>query len=529
MSIKIKHKPRMLYMIIILVLFAIIITQFAHALGVSPGLRRYFFEPDKEIQSYVWIVNHENRSLDFEITKEGEIAAYITLLNHSISINESELFKPVFYNINLPEKMENIGSHKGWINIKLTREDSRGNIQVEPVLKSGVEIFVLHPGKHLEKELVIKSEYTNSPILFNFHLENKGSEDFENIFAEVSLEDPVKDTTKKASTIKISLEKTKQADLNAKITGMQRGSYPYHAELHSDGSIDEFNGKLEYGEWLVTLDNFTAKDYVLGDIAEFRINFTNHWNIPAEDVYAEITISDNKGYRQFTSTNTKTIPPYSSREFVAYWDSRGAYVGKYFFTLKLSYANRSKMIYENINVNKNSIITRFSAPADKEKVRFNQMKDQAMVYLKYIAIGILALLAVVVISFLAIQILDKLPLIISRIRPVLARHLTKIADYIPWIEILRKRTRLRSLDKQKERYKASLELARTDLSTLKKAIAGLKKELNNGIISSQGYRKRIALLLDNKPLSYWEEYYSGIMRKYEEKIKRVKDEIWKEG
>ena len=68
----------------------------------------------------------------------------------------------------------------------------------------------------------------------------------------------------------------------------------------------------------------------------------SEWNMPIEGVFAEIRITDEKGYDNIVPTPTVTVNPFEQKGLLAYWDTSDANgVGNYTALLTLYYLGQN--------------------------------------------------------------------------------------------------------------------------------------------------------------------------------------------
>ncbi|MCK5630085.1 MAG: hypothetical protein KAI26_05685, partial [Nanoarchaeota archaeon] len=433
-------------------------------------------------------------------------------------------------------------------------DNRQDKITVVPVVKAVFEVFVPYPGKYLEYNMSIESANSRQPVKIIFPLSNKGSSDFETVYADVEVSGVMKKTEI------ISVDRQKQAQLLTEFDSLVPGSYNAKAVLYYEGESAEFEKEFDYGEWIISIQDIRVEDFTLGDFADFDIVLKNNWNKDAEEVIADLIITDMRGYKYTSVTSFGTIPAQGSAHFSGYWDSYNATPGEYYLTLKIYYSNLTKQYSPKITVEKNRIVTQYYAPPEPIAVSFYKklIPDKYRALIKDFAYPILALLLLVLFFFMFLHSLTLIEYVVGKIslkkKPVVGKvrfgkpvvrkirfrkprrvigecieGLLRCVLRLYFIDYLMKKKRTRRLRMLKKRYVRAIVSARDDLLIMKRAIDGLYYNLETGIINEIEFDKRLQKILDGKSLKYWEDYYTGHIIRLEGKIKQVNKQIWEEG
>ena len=141
----------------ILLIFTLLIVSDVFALGVSPARKIIEFSPELEIEVEFNVLNSEGKDMKVVIYVEGDnLDEEIIIDNPELIFSSGELQKSVKYNIKLPEKYDEPGTHE----IKIVARE----IPVDKAFEGtfvGASVAVVHivrinvpyPGKYATVEL----------------------------------------------------------------------------------------------------------------------------------------------------------------------------------------------------------------------------------------------------------------------------------------------------------------------------------------------------------------------------------------
>ena len=577
MRVRISAGTSGLTLIISMIILMLASAMTVSAIGVSPAKYSTYLNPDNDLIYSFWLVNKEKNNLTVDMSVKGELSPYITIHNSSIILNDTEELKEAYFTMHHPLSLGKPGPHTAEFMFSDSSsgnaEQARGSIEVIPTVNAIFEVIAPYPGKYIESGFNIESRNSKQPVYFIFPVSNHGQEDIESIYAVIEIYHPDGRLMNTIQSDKIPLDSKKSTQLRASQQGLSNGRYNAKAELFYDDKNLIFEKPFDYGEWKVILTDLRVEKFKIGDFTIFNFTLSNNWNIDAEEVQADITITNNQDYFYTTASSINTIPANSSAEFEAYWDtSLDVDIGEYYFTIEIYYSNYSKRKIERFNLEENRIITKYYTPTldIKEKV----MTKSNIQKFKTISFIILILIISIIAFFVLMKGLPYINRIINKsgkedkmkddtkpeklhkisvqektktIKPEKIRKnfvilekcktnikkiFSKVIGLISCVKIIDKfksHKRINQLKSNKRKYRLAIEKARSDLIVLKNAIEGLKSEMERGIITKDTFNKRMDILTEGKSIEYWEDYYANLIVSFEEKIKEITKEIWSGG
>lgn len=536
--------------IILSVLFIALSLQTSSAFGVFPAKHTKFFDYGKVYIYSFWVINKEQNNISLDISVEGELSKYITILNKSIDFKETDDLKGVYFRVDYPPTIQPPGSHtaniifteSGRQNGLMSGRQEGNKIRVVPVIKAVFEAFAPYPGTYLEYNMSIKSANSKQPVKIIFPLSNKGTEDISDIYADVDIFDWSGKPIALKKTQNMSIESQKQSELRVIFDSMLLGSYKAKAVLHYGGDSATFEQEFDYGKWVISIKDIRVEDFTLGDFVEFDITLQNNWNEDAVDVIADLIVTDVGLYKYQSVTSFTTIPAQESGHIKAYWDTHDATPGDYYLNMDVHYANHKEHYVEKVTIEDKRIITKYYTPPEPlESKVLNWYKkilpEKYMPIIKNMAYSVLILIMCALLFLLLVQLLPFVSSTINKINLGRSVHaisalFARCADSISnldSIEFLRRKKKIKELRVLKRKYAHAIESARDDLLVMKKAVHGLYSELSKGTINKKEFDKRLLTILEEKPIIWWEDHYAKLMIKLEDKIKEINKKIWEDG
>jgi hypothetical protein len=323
----------------------ILLISKVYALGVSPGRRTIDFEPELSKEITIKVVNTQHKKFKAEIYTKGDLGQYIKLEKNKIEFKENELEKEVKYTINLPKKLK-YGLNKGEIIIREIPEQKAGKIKIGTLVAvaSQIHVNVPYPGKFLKAGMKIVANNLGDDVLFYIPIHNLGSEDINNVVADITIFDPESNEIAKVSSDSKSLKSKQRTELTTMIKNFNFGYGVYNAKaiVNYDGITTKVNKMfIITGFWLIPLD-VSVDNFKLGEINKINILVENIGNIKIKNAFSRLVLNDefNDNIADIKSISTD-IAAKSKKEMEAYWDTKDIDEGSYDGKLVLSYEDKS--------------------------------------------------------------------------------------------------------------------------------------------------------------------------------------------
>ena len=328
----------------ILLIFTLLIVSDVFALGVSPARKIIEFSPELEIEVEFNVLNSEGKDMKVVIYVEGDnLDEEIIIDNPELIFSSGELQKSVKYNIKLPEKYDEPGTHE----IKIVARE----IPVDKAFEGtfvGASVAVVHivrinvpyPGKYATVELKL-GEDTGQGVDFIVYVNNFGTQKIVSAKGIIDVYGPTNEKLTSLETGLVSIDSGARKAMNVKWDeNINSGKYYAKLTVLYDGNVAEYEKVFNVGIRLVDILDIIVKNFKLGGIAKFNILVENGWPEVISDVYTDLLISE-KGQEigRFKSA-AEDIPALAKEELTAFWDTAGVEEGDYDAKISLYYDDK---------------------------------------------------------------------------------------------------------------------------------------------------------------------------------------------
>ena len=328
----------------ILLIFTLLIVSDVFALGVSPARKIIEFSPELEIEVEFNVLNSEGKDMKVVIYVEGDnLDEEIIIDNPELIFSSGELQKSVKYNIKLPEKYDEPGTHE----IKIVARE----IPVDKAFEGtfvGASVAVVHivrinvpyPGKYATVELKL-GEDTGQGVDFIVYVNNFGTQKIVSAKGIIDVYGPTNEKLTSLETGLVSVDSGARKAMNVKWDeNINSGKYYAKLTVLYDGNVAEYEKVFNVGIRLVDILDIIVKNFKLGGIAKFNILVENGWPELISDVYTDLLISE-KGQEigRFKSA-AEDIPALAKEELTAFWDTAGVEEGDYDAKISLYYDDK---------------------------------------------------------------------------------------------------------------------------------------------------------------------------------------------
>jgi len=346
------------------------------ALGVSPGLKKYNFQPgfETEIEYRVFA----NTGQELEIYVIGDLKDYVELSKKSLIGSGKFIAR-----IKLPESIEKPGKHRIAIGVREVKDEelvAGGAIGTSVTIYTSIDIYVPYPGKYLEISLEGHDANVGEPINFILDIISKGKEDVMVIprIEIYSQEKKIGNLLYSPRTIKSQEEVSLKKTLDT--SNYNPGKYSAAAIVDYGGlATDDFDFKI--GELVIDVVDY-SKQVFIGKLQPFNIQIESGWNDMIDGAYAEIYFfNETKFFEKFKTTSTSLVP-WERKTITGYFDSSNFTQGVYNANITL--------IYYGKQIGKSS--------SEIVEIEFVKAKSMSMWYLIGGA-GLLIIIVLIVLKF----------------------------------------------------------------------------------------------------------------------------------
>src|SRR3989339_27592 len=270
---------------IFLIISCAIITSIS-ALGVSPAIKEYNFQPNfEDVIKYRTLGIPSN--MELELYAEGDLAEYVT-------IDKKKLFGEGEFRVSLdlPEHIEVPGKHIIYIGVKekVDPELIQGTVGTSVTIQAVIVIYVPYPGKWIDASLTGNNVNVNESVNFELSLTSKGTEDVEvSPRIEISSKDKIIETLYFTNRLIKS-----QENIGLKKTLETVGYNP--GTNHTDKIL-------------------------LGGVKRFEIEIESGWNNNIENAYAKVDFFNESGKITEFKTSPTSLSPWEKKTIEGFFDT----------------------------------------------------------------------------------------------------------------------------------------------------------------------------------------------------------------
>ena len=359
----------------LLIIVIIVLANQIHALGIAPSHSDIIFEPSLEKTIQLKVINNAHKDFDAVVYAEGALAEYIIIENPTISLSKDQDSKIISYKVNLPKSLEKQGMHEAKVVVREIPKETKGGTTITASLAvaSKLKVMVPYKGKYAEIKLFVTNFKQNQESNFAVEVRNLGTEDILEAYAIVNIYDPLNNKLAAITSNKAKINSKDKEILIAKWTPeLGPGNYRAVATLMYDSLNTRDEKPFTIGTLFLDISSITVDNFKLGGIAKFDILVENEWNEEVPQVYAETSVTDNKG-KVYTTFKTAVvdIPAFGAQEINSYWDTAKVTPGAYKFNVELNYLSQKAGMVFDIMVEYDkitaSLVGKAIAVEDEEK------------------------------------------------------------------------------------------------------------------------------------------------------------------
>lgn len=340
---------------ILFIIFILITSSQALAIGLSPARTYYEANQDNHISGTVMIINSDHSNSKLSIYAQGELKDTITFSQQAIIIDETDSSKEFSYTIDA-SKITTPGEHVGEIVFLTLPEDIKAKSDNTAILATTavvhtVVVTVPYPGKYAQAKLYTSSANIGEPVIFTIPVYNFGKDKIFSISGTVDIYSPTNEKISSVDTQTASLESQQEIKLTTSfLANVNPGKYYVVANINYDGTIIKLEDIINIGNLNINIKDMTVSDFRLGQIAKLNIELESLWNEQLNNVYAKVTVYDKSSniVSQFTTASIN-IEPYTKKTLNGFWDTQGLSEGTYDIEVELNYGSKtSKKRFETI-------------------------------------------------------------------------------------------------------------------------------------------------------------------------------------
>jgi len=317
----------------------------AGGVSITPVHYEEFFEPGLE-KSFEFQASNFDPTKGLNIYTKGDLAEYVNLSQtHFIG---SGTFTAT---IKLPEKIEKPGTHKIFVGaIEEMKEE--GVIGGVAAIQARIDILVPYPGKYAEATFKINNINKNEEAQYELKIQNLGTQEI-TLNPKIEIYKENKSNILISETLNETILKSKETLTiikNLKTKNIPPGEYQAMATIDYGPKTIEINKTFLVGEFLVEVIDY---DYLFeqGSINKFNIEIKNKWNTKINEVFAEVSITDQGKFITSFKTVSTSSEPWETQNLTGYLDATNLEAKRYTANIILSYDNKrtSKLVAIYIN------------------------------------------------------------------------------------------------------------------------------------------------------------------------------------
>ncbi len=338
----INKKSRMakiMLLVMIVSVFALLSSN-ADALGVVPAHKDVTFEPGKEERIKMKLTKQTGEEMEILLYAEGPLEGNVFFDDSLIVLAADETERIIEYTFVIPEQT----GKKGVIETKIVAKQVPKKKEGSTIINAGVAVvsklrlLVPFTGKYAEAKLVVPIFKKDISTNFAVEVKNLGTEDIISAQAVIDIFGPLNN---KLVTVRsdqhIIRSKEKMVIEVPWKPELQSGTYQAKLTLIYDEN-NAFDEKVfNIGTRKPSIDDITVDNFRLGGIAKFEILVSNDWNLPLDELFADVQVMDPEG-TVYTQSRTATIavPEFGKGVLEAFWDTEAVAPGPYKFKIVLN-------------------------------------------------------------------------------------------------------------------------------------------------------------------------------------------------
>lgn len=320
---------------IFLILFLIQFNS-AGSLGMSPSYFSFNFEPGLEKTITIGVADSDPNQ-PILIYLAGDLNEYVNLSSKSF-VGSGELI----VSFKLPEEIEKPGTNRIIIGSKEARDETGEEtsfIVGASAIQIPIDIFVPYPGKYIEAEFEVFNTNEGEDVPYTISLSNLGKEDLDfSYVVEVYSNEELIISANNGYHLEHNQKMLISEEFNSSL--FKPGNY--RATLKISYSDKEINLEDDFvvGTYFMNITDYTYK-FIANKINPLIIEVSSLWNSKIEEVYAEISVTDEGELKSSFKTSSYIFQPLESKNISGYLDASEIEPGRYIGKIQINYENES--------------------------------------------------------------------------------------------------------------------------------------------------------------------------------------------
>lgn len=327
----------MRWLIICLLIFLILCPVVsAGVIGISPASYKINFEPNlKKTFSFRASTSDPNQKIGIYV--KGDLAEYVNLSKTSLLGGGS-----FDVTLSLPKSFEKPGKHVALIGvIEMDKEIESATSMIGGVaaVQAPIEVFVPYPGKYAEAEFMMEDINEGEFAFFELKIKNLGTDDFK-VIPKIEFydnEEEIKTEILNDTLIKSQEEKV----FNGFIDTSDFSPGVYNVIVKIDyGQYLEIKDEFKIGTFFINITDY-SNEFKPGKINKFYIEIESLWNSRIENVYSEVSVTDQGEIIDQFKTPSADIEPWQKINLTGFFNAEEIEEGKYRANLRVNYQNKT--------------------------------------------------------------------------------------------------------------------------------------------------------------------------------------------
>ena len=341
-------------------IFVILMVSNVLALGITPGLTTFNYEPGAVKEVSFSVINSEHKDMDLVVLVKGDLNESISLSEVSFKMASSDETKNLKYTLKIPNSFSP-GPHTSEIDvIQLPGKSptSEAYIGAAVGVATQIGIFVPYPGKYAEASFNVIGPEGDGKMTFVVPLVSRGQLNIVRARGIIDIYGSLNEKIKTLETNEVEIPSGQRKEIVGiwDSKGVSPGPYRAVATVLYDDSTLTIEKQFNVGERVLELSGIEVNDFTLGGIAKFEMLVENKWSEPITGAYSQIQVFNKGGdvMADFKSSSYD-VSPLSKTLMTAFWDTAGVNKGTYDSSLFLRYGQKSEQKDLKLEVLDNNI------------------------------------------------------------------------------------------------------------------------------------------------------------------------------
>lgn len=341
-----KHQIDKKIALFVIVFVFVFMIPFISGLGITPGRTTIDFEPGLEKNVSFSVINSEKENMSLVFHVQGDLNESITLNKKYAELSPSEESKTFSYNVELPEKIEESGTHKTKIiALKMPEDIKKQGKFVGSTLSVATQLYVdvPYPKKYLEVSSEVINTNKGENAMFLVPIANKGKQGIKEAKAIIDIYNPVNEKIASIETKGKGLESGQRKELIGEWeANVNPGKYRADITVIYDGETVNTEKIFKIGKQVLEIQKIEVNDFELGGIAKFNALIENKYNQKIKDTYLKLEVYNNEEetIAEIKSANYN-LEALEKKNMVTYWDTAGVEKGTYNAKLSIKHSKGS--------------------------------------------------------------------------------------------------------------------------------------------------------------------------------------------